>query len=271
MKLRSFPSSEAPPFVGSKSRRTARLERGWAPVELTEKGAYPFAQIDLRELEAIASASGPGRADSLTVLCWLKALTEGKAEKRTEVRVTDLEISKRAGLSPNTVAKAAAFLDRVGVVSVERRRGAKPYYLFTYPPSVIGKPPKCSPRNGELQGEDGAPEGAASPRNGERLPTTRGTVPHRVSTRSPNSEQGTEKSALRPAQQARSSVNQGSSGSLDSEGRCPHCRESTMAGFLEVEQPGGTVALTRCPGEGHRQARRPAAIEERRRAAREGS
>ncbi len=196
-----------------KSRRRVLLDKGLPPVERLKGGVAPWAMIDVREAEAIANLRPGARCShAWTVLAWLKLLAEGKAEAREKVQVSDLTIATRAHLSPNTVAKAIAALCAAGLLlEVKRRRGAKPVYRFAYPPAAIGSGGKRSSENGELSGDSGQ---ASSPESEAQFPTDWGTVPQNLSTRSPNSEQGTERRAAKrcvaPLSEPPVSVNEGS-------------------------------------------------------------
>lgn len=118
-----------------KSRRSARMEKGWAPVVRQRSGGYAFAHIDVRELELIASLKPRSNTSSaVTVLCWLKTLAKGNAQ----VAVTDLELAWRANLSFNTITKAAAILCRAGVVIATRGQGKRPVYSIAFPLDTEG-------------------------------------------------------------------------------------------------------------------------------------
>lgn len=270
MKLRPFLAAESPPAGDKKSRRAARMAKPTTPLKKRfDNGGERFAPFDLREMLALATLRARQGA-AWAVLGWMKVkATKDDRGDFSEVEVSDLDLCQRTGLSWNTIARAIGDLSSIGLFSsAVRRQGAKGRYRLTYGLKFdVGKPSKSSPEVGE---HGASTETPASPEVGELLPRSRGTAPQFLSTRSASSEQGAEKSAMRFAQ-ARSSVIQGPSGSLDSEGRCALCRESTMPGFVEVQQPGGMVGLSRCPGEEHRQPKRPAAVAERRRTARESS
>lgn len=197
--------------------------------------------VDAREAEAISGLPGGCRsAHCYTVLTWLKLCATGTAENRAEVSVSDLEIASRARLSPNTVAKAADELHRAELISVKRRRGAVPVYRFRYPPDAIGTGRKRSSENGELLGQE---EAAPSSEIGEQVPTDWGTATQNLSTRSPNSEQGTEKRARRFAP-ALASVEQGGEPAPIGDPSCATCQGSGFA--PSGPETGGALRMCAC-------------------------
>lgn len=250
--------------LGESGRPARAAER---PPLRQRTGATRFAVICAEELEALAILGGESGA-ALQVLAWLKCNLRGRTPY---VEMPDTEIADRSGKSRNTVRGGIAALLRLGLIfdatPGDRRRGVHPRYEVAFPPQRIKAGPTWS--DSEHVESEAQPTDSPDSEHVERKNWAR--QGQELSTRSRSREHGTEKSALPCGQQARSSVIQGSSGSLDLDGRCARCRESTMPGWVEVPQAGGTVGLSRCPGEEHRQALRPAVSAVKRRAASEGS
>lgn len=249
MTVRSFPARELLPAADRGNRRAQRMAKPALPIKKRhDNGGERFAPFDLREVLALASL-GARQGAAWAVLGWMKILaTTDDRGDYTEVEVADLALCQRTGLSWNTIARAIKDLSSIGLFSsMTRRRGAKGRYRLAFGPRFdVGKPARSSPEIGEHG------EGVETPESseiGERFPRFRGTAPQKLGTRSDNSEQGTEKSALRPAQQARSSVNHGSSPAGVSEIGCEVCLDEEK-GFRPgwVKSAGGAARCQCNPG-----------------------